>query len=100
MDNNILLETTVKTFENGIYEVKSIKASLVKLVDVIKELVEFNDIFTLDFDEIKLDEVKNSIDNIILEQKKLSKQYRDSINKLKKSQGNDLDKLAKVWMGF
>lgn len=100
MDNNILLETTVKTFENGIDEVKSIKASLVKLVDVIKELVEFNDIFTLDFDEIKLDEVKNSIDNIILEQKKLSKQYKDSINKLKKSQGNDLDKLAQGMDGF
>jgi TPR repeat protein len=94
MDNNILLETTVKTFENGIDEVKSLKASLVKLSDVIKELLEFNEIFNLDIDAIKLDEVKNNIDNIILEQKKLSKQYRDSINKLKKSQENDLDKLT------
>jgi TPR repeat protein len=100
MDNNILLETTVKTFENGIDEVKSLKASLVKLSDVIKELLEFNDIFNLDIDAIKLDEVKNIIDNIILEQKNISKQYRDSMNKLKKSQGNDLDKLTQGMESF
>ncbi|RII33004.1 hypothetical protein D2A34_19415 [Clostridium chromiireducens] len=100
MDNNILLETTVKTFENGIDEVKSLKASLVKLSDVIKELLEFNEIFNLDIDAIKLDEVKNIIDNIILEQKNISKQYRESMNKLKKSQGNDLDKLTQGMESF
>lgn len=100
MDNNILLETTVKTFENGIDEVKSLKKSLVKLSEAIKDLSDFNDIFNLNIDAIKLDEIKNIIDNIILEQKNISKQYRDSMNKLKKSQGNDLDKLTQGMESF
>lgn len=100
MDNNIVLETTVKTFENGIDEVRKIKASLVKLSEVVKDLLDFNEIFNLDFDAIKVDEVKSSIEEIITEQKKLSKQYRDSITKLKKSQGNDLEKLIKGMEDF
>ncbi|OOM14515.1 tetratricopeptide repeat protein [Clostridium saccharobutylicum] len=100
MDNNILLETTVKSFENGIEEVKNVKKSIVKLSDVIKDLLEFNDIFNLDIDSIKLDEVQNVIDEIISEQKNLSKQYKNSINKLKKSQENDLDKISQSMDGF
>ena len=44
MKDNILIDDTIKIFENGVQEISKLKSSIIKLNDTVKELTDFNEI--------------------------------------------------------
>jgi hypothetical protein len=80
MRDNILINDTVKVFENGVEEIKKLKSAIIKLNDTVGELTNFNEILDLEIDSSKIEDVNVKLDKIVDKHKETLDSFEDCIS--------------------
>ena len=82
MKDNILIDDTIKIFENGVQEISKLKSSIIKLNDTVKELTDFNEIIDLQIDSSKVEDINKKLDITIEKHKEVLSLFESSISTL------------------
>lgn len=82
MKDNILIDDTIKIFENGVQEISKLKGSIIKLNDTVKELTDFNEIIDLQIDSSKVEDINKKLDITIEKHKEILSLFESSISTL------------------
>ena len=91
MKDNILIDDTIKIFENGVQEISKLKSSIIKLNDTVKELTDFDEIIDLQIDSSKVEDINKKLDITIKKYKEVLSLFENSISKL-----NEENKLRSI----
>ncbi|ETI96772.1 MAG: hypothetical protein Q606_CBAC00022G0001, partial [Intestinibacter bartlettii DORA_8_9] len=91
MKDNILIDDTIKIFENGVQEISKLKSSIIKLNDTVKELTDFDEIIDLQIDSSKVEDINKKLDITIKKYKEVLSLFENSISTL-----NEENKLRSI----
>lgn len=93
MNDTILVDKTIKIFENGVEEINKLKSSIIKLNDTVGELTNFNEILELEIDRKKVDDINKNLDIVISKNREILDSFESCISSLNienKSRAEDI----------
>lgn len=84
MKDDILIDSTIKIFENGVVEINKLKSAIINLNDTVEQLTNFNEILDVQIDTNKVDDINKKLEAVISKNKETLTTFENCIETINK----------------